>query len=126
MNVIANVDNKSKFDVFKWLVVGVILAGGIFANSYYGAQPASLRLTGWLILACVALVIAAQTQQGRKIWSFAQDARMELRKVVWPTRQETIQTTLLVVATVVITSLLLWGIDSLLLWAVGFLTGQRG
>lgn len=115
-----------KLDVYKWLAIVALLAGGIFANSYFNSQPISLRLVGWLVLGCLVAVIAFQTQRGRQIWSFALDARMELRKVVWPTRQETIQTTLLVIAMVAITSLFLWAIDSLLLWLIGFFTGHRG
>jgi len=116
----------SKLDTLKWFVVIALIGGGIFANSYFSGQSVALRLSGWLILCCVAGVIAFQTNLGRKIWVFLQDSRMELRKVVWPTRQETIQTTLLVMAMVVVTAIFLWGVDSFLLWVVGFLTGQRG
>lgn len=126
MNISVKVENQPKFDIFKWLIVGILIAGGIAANSYFGSQSAALRLAGWLILVCIAIVVAFQTKQGRQIWSFIQDARMELRKVVWPTRQEVIQTTLLVIAMVVITALFLWAVDSFLLWGIGFLTGQRG
>lgn len=117
---------SSKFDMLKWLVVLALLIGGVIASSHFSTQPVALRVAGWLVLSCITALIAFQTTQGRRVWAFAQDARMELRKVVWPTRQETIQTTLLVIAMVVVTGLFLWGIDSLLLWAVGFLTGQRG
>ena len=51
---------------------------------------------------------------------------VELRKVVWPTRQETIQTTLIVVAMVVVAALILWGLDKVFFWLVAWLTGQRG
>ena len=57
---------------------------------------------------------------------FAKESKIELRKVVWPTSQETIQQTIIVVAVVVLTALFLWGIDSILLWGVRFFTGQRG
>jgi preprotein translocase subunit SecE len=50
---------------------------------------------------------------------------MEMRKVVWPTREETMQTTLVVAGMVIILALLLWGMDSLLVWLIGWLTGQR-
>lgn len=129
MNVLSSIkveNQPSKFDIVKWFVVAVLIAGGIFANSYFSTQPTALRLAGWLVLSCIAILIAFQTNIGKKVWAFAQEARSELRKVVWPTRQETIQTTLLVIAMVVITSLFLWAIDSFLLWIVSLLTGQRG
>lgn len=126
MNISIKVENQPKFDIFKWLLVGILIVGGIAANNYLVSQSAALRLAGWLVLACVAILIAFQTRQGRHVWSFIQDARMELRKVTWPTRQEVVQTTLLVVAMVVVTSLFLWAVDSFLLWVIGFLTGQRG
>lgn len=123
----SKIDNQpSKLDTLKWLVAAILVAAGIVANNYFSAQPAALRLAGWVVLSCVIVLIAFQTAVGQRIWAFAQDARMEMRKVVWPTRQETIQTTLLVIAMVSVTALLLWGVDSLLLWAVGYLTGQRG
>ena len=72
------------------------------------------------------LLVISQTSKGLQLWSFIKGARIELRKVVWPTRQETIQTTLVVVAMVVVAALILWGIDTLFFWLVGWLTGQRG
>jgi preprotein translocase subunit SecE len=63
----------------------------------------------------LAIAIAMQTEKGRQVWGFFQDAQTEVRKVVWPTRDETIQTTLIVIIMVVIVSLILWGLD----WALG-------
>ncbi len=62
------------------------------------------------------------TDQGKRFNTFLHASRAELRKVVWPTRQETVRTTLLVVVMVVIAGLFLWAVDSLLLWMVSFLT----
>lgn len=122
----AKVENQSfQSDTLKWLLVAVLLVVAIVANAHFSTQPIALRLIGWLLLCGLLLFIIYHTEQGKKTWSFAQEARMELRKVVWPTRQETVQTTLVVVAMVVIAGLFLWGIDSLLLWLVGLLAGQR-
>lgn len=117
---------SSKIDLIKWSIVAVLIALGIVANSHFANQPVALRLIGWLVLVAVAVFIALKTSQGHQFWSFAQDARIEMRKVVWPTRQETFQTTLIVVTMVVIAGLALWGVDSMFLWLVGLLTGQRG
>jgi len=77
-------------------------------------------------LAGIAVWIALQTDQGRTLWNFVQDAQIEVRKVVWPTRQETIQTTFLVFIVVIITALILWGLDTLLGWAIRGLIGGPG
>jgi preprotein translocase subunit SecE len=76
------------------------------------------------LLACILLALALTTRLGKRFWRFAKETRGELRKVTWPTRQETIQTTLIVAALVVLVALILWGVDTFLLWIVGHLTGQ--
>lgn len=113
-----------RFNSFKWIVIVALFIAGIFANDYFVGQPVALRLAGWVVLVVILALLAFQTTQGQKTWEFLQEARVELRKVVWPTRQETMQTTLIIIGMVGVTALFLWGIDSLLLWLVGFLTGQ--
>jgi preprotein translocase subunit SecE len=73
----------------------------------------------------VAGLIAVQTEKGRTALNFAKEARVETRKVVWPTRQEAIQTTGIVIVATLIMSLILWGLDSLLFELVGFITGLK-
>jgi preprotein translocase subunit SecE len=114
---------KSKLDVFLWSIVSLLLAGGVVANYYFSAYPISLRLIGWLFLVLICVGVAYQTATGKKTWQFLVEARSELRKVVWPTRQETVQTTLVVIGMVILMGLILWGIDSVLLWIVGKFTG---
>jgi preprotein translocase subunit SecE len=96
------------------------------ANYYFSSQSVALRIAGNIIAGIALLSVASFTLQGKRFLQFAREARIELRKVVWPTRQETFQSTLVIVAVVAITALFLWGVDSILLWAVSFLTGQRG
>jgi len=110
----------------KWILVIVLIVAGVWANYYYSQIDWPIRLAGWIVLACITLGISSQTVAGHKAWEFSKGARGELRKVVWPTRQETVQTTMVVVGMVVLMALILWGIDSILLWLVGWLTGQRG
>jgi preprotein translocase subunit SecE len=76
-----------------------------------------------LAIALVAALIAAQTVKGSAFLVMFKEARNEIRKVVWPNRQETLQTTMIVVAVVLIMALLLWGLDSLLSWGVSLLIG---
>jgi preprotein translocase subunit SecE len=75
------------------------------------------------VLAVVAGAVALQTTRGQAFFELAKEARIEIRKVVWPTRQETTQTTLIVVAVVLVMALLLWGLDALLGWLVSFVVG---
>lgn len=110
----------------KWLAIVVFLALGIFANNYFPELAWSLRVAGWLLLFLIVLAIGSQTTQGRRFQSFAKDAQIELRKVVWPTKQETIRFTLGVVVMVIIMAIALWLIDTTLLWIVKMFTGQRG
>jgi preprotein translocase subunit SecE len=74
----------------------------------------------------VAGLILSQTEKGRWVIDFFRDSRQELRKVVWPTRQETVQTTMVVAVMVIVLSLVLWGVDGVLVWLIGWLTGQHG
>ena len=124
MNVMT--ENTPKYDLLKWFAVVLLIAAAIAGNIYFENQAAALRTGAMILVAVVVFSIVLFTEQGRKIVAFAQDARIEMRKVVWPSRQETMQVTLMVVAIVVVTALFLWGIDTLLLSGVQFLTGQRG
>ncbi|MBA3662541.1 MAG: preprotein translocase subunit SecE [Gammaproteobacteria bacterium] len=116
----------SRLDVLKWLAVFFLLLAGLVGNHYYSEVSLLLRLMGWFAIVALAGFVAAQTQKGRWVIRFFRDSRGELRKVVWPTREETMQTTMVVAVMVVILALLLWGLDGILVWAIGWLTGQRG
>jgi preprotein translocase subunit SecE len=114
---------SSTADKIKWLVIFILIAAGVTANQYYSNQAFSLRLAGWCVLAAVLLGITASTAKGKIARAFMGEARVELRKVVWPTRQETIQTTFIVMIMVLIVALFLWGVDSLLLLIMRSLVG---
>jgi preprotein translocase subunit SecE len=114
----------SKADVAKLSVALVLIVGGAVAFNYYAQEPLVLRVLAILVVAGIALAIVMQTALGRRSWGFVKDSRTEVRKVVWPTRKETTQTTLVVIVMVIILGFLLWIMDSFLLWAVKLLTGQ--
>ena len=114
---------ESRFDALKWLEVVVLVAVGVVANHYFAAQSILYRVVGLLVLAAIAAFVALQTAKGQAFFGLLKDARTEIRKVVWPTRQETTQTTLIVVAVVLVMALLLWGLDSLLGWLVSTIVG---
>jgi preprotein translocase subunit SecE len=99
------------------------LAGGVFANWYYQDEMLLLRVAGLLGIAGVAVLLALQTERGRAIWSLLKEARTEVRRVVWPSNQETTQTTLVVLLLVFVFALILWGLDALLGWIVSSIIG---
>ena len=86
-----NVEEESKqfqLDWLKWLVAVVLLGGAIYANWYYGAESALYRALGMIAAVLVVGFIAAQTEKGAAVVELAMGARTELRKVVWPTRNQ--------------------------------------
>ena len=103
-------------DHLKWAVVVALVAGGVVGNWYFQEQSLLAR-----VLALLAL--AVQTERGQALWNLAREARREIRRVVWPTRQVTTQTTFIVVALVLVFALILWGLDSLLSWLVSSVIG---
>jgi len=104
-------------DIAKLVLAVLVLAAGIFAYSWFGADgsiPQSVRLLGVLAALVAALAIGAFTAPGRRVRSFIGESQFELRKVVWPTRDETLKTTGIIMVVVVILSLLLGLIDLIL------------
>jgi preprotein translocase subunit SecE len=106
------------------LALGVlIVAGGVAGFYLLSSQPIWLR---WIIVLAglaVGALVSLQSFQGKTFWAFVQTSRIELRKVVWPTRQETLQVTVVVFVMVIVLSLFFWGLDSLLGWITRWLTG---
>ncbi len=105
-------------DWLKWIVVFAVLGGGVFGNWYFGDQSLLYRVVALLVLAMTAFFVAIQTEKGSNAWTLIKDARGEIRRVVWPTRDETVQTTLIVLVLVLIFALILWLLDSGLSWVV--------
>jgi preprotein translocase subunit SecE len=104
-------------DIGRLILAGLVLAAGIFAYSWFGRDgsiPASMRLLGVLAALVIAVAIAAFTGLGRRVRNFLAESQFEMRKVVWPTRDETIKTTGIILLVVIILSLLLGLIDLIL------------
>jgi preprotein translocase subunit SecE len=115
--------NEARYDALKWLVVAVLVVAGVSGNQFFSAEPILYRVLALLVIAAVAGFLALRTARGLAFYGLVKEARVEIRKVVWPTRQETTQTTLMVVAVVLVMALLLWGLDSLLGWIVSLIVG---
>jgi preprotein translocase subunit SecE len=113
-------------DTLKWLVATLLLGAAVTAFYYYGEESLLLRVIGLLIVAGAAGAIAFTTDKGRAAWEFMRDSRTELRKVVWPTRKETTQTTLVVIGVVTLVAIFLWMVDGILSWVVRLVLGHGG
>jgi preprotein translocase subunit SecE len=118
-----SVQGGHRLDSLKWLVVVALVAAGVAGNSYFSGESLLYRVLALLVLAAIAGFVALQTTRGAAFWKLAREARVEIRKVVWPTRQEATQTTLIVVAFVVVAALILWGLDTLLGWLASLIIG---
>ena len=119
-------DGTSPLDAAKLAAAAGIVAAGIAAFYYFSNLPIWLR---WIIVfatLAIGALVGLQSNKGREFWQFVQSSRVELRKIVWPNRQETLQVTLLVFVMVTVLGLFFWALD----WALGsltrWLTGQGG
>lgn len=117
------VDNTGSLDTLKWLVVVVLLGAAVGGNYYFSELSVLFRAVGVVVAVAVALFIAAKTVKGAQFVSFASESKTEVRKVVWPTREEATQTTLIVLAATFVMALLLWGLDGIAVRVVSFITG---
>ena len=114
---------RSKLDTLLWALILTLILAGSFANYYFSGLAWPLRFAGWIILICILLGLTLSTERGKKTWEFAKSAKMEMLKVVWPKREDTIKITMVVAGLVLVMSVILWGIDSVLLRVIGWLTG---
>ena len=105
----------------------VLLAAAALVGFYLTSEVALLyRVLGLLVGLGLALFVFSRTTQGRMALGYIEDSRTEVRKVVWPTRQETTQTTLIVMVIVILIGLFLWALDSLFGWGFRLVTGIGG
>jgi preprotein translocase subunit SecE len=111
-------------DTAKLALAIVIVLAGLVGYYYFADSSALLRALGVILALAVAAVVALTSLQGRQLWKFIQGARVELNKVVWPTREETIQTTLVVLVVAVLGGVFFFLIDRFLLWLTTWIMGQ--
>jgi len=113
-------------DTAKLALALVTLVGGIGAYYWFSNVPTALRLLMVLAATGVGAALLFWSAQGKVLWQFIQGSRVELRKMVWPTRDNTLKTTLVVFVFVVLLGLFFWFVDMVLAWATRHLTGQGG
>ncbi|PIE42746.1 MAG: preprotein translocase subunit SecE [Gammaproteobacteria bacterium] len=116
-------ESSGAWDVIKWLFVLLLVAVGVVGNYYYADQSLLYRVLALVVLTAVALTVAATTIKGRQYVTLMKEAKSEIRRVIWPTRQELLQTTMIVVVFVLIVALFLWGLDSLVSWIISGVIG---
>jgi preprotein translocase subunit SecE len=110
--------STSAIDTFKLMTAVLVLIAGVGGFYYFEEESQLLRVLGMLAIAVVAFLIVATSDVGRRGLGFVKDARVEVRKVVWPTRQETLQTTVAVLFMVILVAIMLWLFDMFLGWGV--------
>ena len=118
MSAQTEIQEGSVLDTIKLALAGAILVGGVYAFYHYETTGVALALRVLMVLGGtgVGIAVAMTSTQGKRLWRFIQGSRVEIRKVVWPTRQETTQTAIAVFVFTIVMALFFWGLDSGLLW----------
>lgn len=115
---------STTFDTVKLVFAAALLVVSVAGFYYFAELSVFYRALGVIGLSLLALGLVFTTALGRNLWGFYKESRTEVRKMVWPTRQETVQTTLIVFALVFLVGMILWLLDMFLFWAVTLLTKQ--
>jgi preprotein translocase subunit SecE len=104
----------------------VVLLAGIVAFYWYDEQALAIRIGMVIVGVAAGAGLAWFSWYGREFWQFAIASRVELRKVVWPEREETIKTTYVVFIFAIVMGVFFWGLDWVLTWLTRLLSGQSG
>ena len=120
-------ETNSSRDIVLWIVFALILGAGIYGFIYFDNQVMDLvRIVGLLVVIGIAAAVAFKTMHGRQLFDYVREADIERRKVVWPTRQETTQTTLIVIAVTIVIGIMLFIMDTIFGFLVRRLIGLGG
>ncbi|NBB91890.1 MAG: preprotein translocase subunit SecE [Gammaproteobacteria bacterium] len=120
-------EKTSARDYLFWAIGLLIVGAGLYGFYYFaGDLITPIRAAGLLVAIVIAAFVVAQTVRGREFFSFLREADVERRKVVWPTRNETMQTTLVVIVITIIVAIMLFLMDSVFGWIVRRLIGSAG
>ncbi len=102
----------------------LVVLASIVAYYYFEGAAIVLRVIGILAGVGIGAALLYQTRQGQVIWQFVLGSRVEIRKVIWPTRQETLQTTITVFLFLLLLGVFFWSLDFVLLMITRAVTGQ--
>ena len=121
--VLMEIKNINMQNYIRWFVAIALIGIAVYGNSTFVEEPLLYRVIGVIIVSGLGLFVAATTTEGRETLKIVLESRTEIRRVVWPTRVELIQTTLIVLVAITIAALVLWGLDSLFGWATAQILG---
>lgn len=113
-------------DKIKLLVAVLLAISGVVGFYLLADAPTVVRVLSVIGGVVLGAVVAGFSAPGKTFYRFALDSKDEAKKVVWPTRKETLQMTGVVFAFVIVMGLFLWAVDGILLWLVRLATGQGG
>lgn len=116
----------SAFDAIRLVLAAALIVSGVVGFYYFADQSLLYRVLALVGIVIVSAFFVFTTNLGRRTWAFMKESRVEVRKVIWPSRQETTQTTVIVFVMVLVVGLILWLLDMFLFWGVRVLTGQGG
>ncbi len=119
-------ESEPRGEKVKLLLAVILPVVGLVGYYYYDRLSTGIRLGGLLASFVVAVGFLGWSRAGKTLWSFVLEARTELRKVIWPTRKETTDTTLFVLVMVIVLAILLWLIDMGLDFGIRLITGHAG
>ena len=117
---------RGGFNALKLLFSLLLLVSGIAGFYYFSAESPLYRVLGLLVVVLLSLLVFYSSAPGYRLWLFFRASRLEARKVVWPTKGETIQTTMIVLFIVFLVGLFLWLLDSVLALGFKWLTVMGG
>jgi preprotein translocase subunit SecE len=111
-------------DVVKQVISVIFVVAGVAAFYYFSDFPLLYRVLGLIVVIGAAVGLVLTTEVGKNVWDFMLESKQEVKRVVWPTREETMRTTLMVFVMVFIVGLVLWILDASLFWAINHLVSQ--
>lgn len=123
MNTKAESETTSAFDLLKWGVSIALVVAGIYGYYHFDQYPQLYRVVALCVDIGIALVLAVYTQGGGAFWALMRQSLNEWYKIVWPTREETTQTTMIVVLVVFVMAIILWLLDMFFGWLAGLIIG---
>jgi len=112
-------------DKVKLALAGLIVIGAMAGFYSLSSSPLVVRIAALLAGAAIAAAVGWTSEPGKRFFAYCRDAIEETKKVVWPSRKETVQTTGVVVAFVIVMALFLWVVDASLVWLVRVLVGRE-
>ena len=117
------VQNGRNLDLIKWAFVAILASAAIVVNEVFDDVWVLYRSIGVVVALIIAAIVALRTEKGSQFVAFSKESEKEVRKVIWPSRQEATNTTLIVFAVTALFGLILWGLDSLLVTIVNLILG---